>query len=93
MQALDDKKVCRFGGEQNSVLDLFSRITAIRKDSKNRKSGSVSLLTNYCSCCFSIVADNVILATDTSETEFRRKLFARPAFSRKSGQYYAGSTA
>ena len=40
-----------------------------------------------CYFCFSIVADNVILATATSETEFRRKLFARPAFSRKSGQF------
>ena len=44
-----------------------------------------------CYFCFSIVADNVILATATSETEFRRKLFARPAFSRKSGQYYDGT--
>ncbi len=44
-----------------------------------------------CYFCFSIVADNVILVTATSETEFRRKLFARPAFSRKSGQY-CGST-
>ena len=45
-----------------------------------------------CNFCFSIVADNVILATGTSETEFRIKLFARPAFSRKSGQYCAGGT-
>mgnify|MGYP003498831999 CR=1 FL=1 len=44
MQALDDKKVCKFGGEQNSALDLFSRITAIRKDSKNENSTHSSLL-------------------------------------------------
>ena len=33
-----------------------------------------------CYFCFSIVADNVILATATSETEFRTKLFVRSGF-------------
>ena len=48
----DDKTVHRGSVVQNSGFEFFSRITAIRKDSKNRKSGSVSLLTNYCSYCF-----------------------------------------
>ena len=74
----------RIGDVQNSGFESFSRITAIRKDSKNRKSGSVSLLTNYCSCCFSIVADNVILATDTTKTKFWRKFFGR-LFSKRCG--------
>ena len=45
-------KCCIEVAECKLWFRLFSRITAIRKDSKNRKSGSVSLLTNYCSCCF-----------------------------------------
>ena len=42
-----------------------------------------------CYFCFSIVVDNLILVTDTTKTKFWRKLFARPAFSRKSGQLLA----
>ena len=44
VQTLDNKIVCGFGGEQNSGFDLFSRITAIRKDSKNENSTHSSLL-------------------------------------------------
>ena len=83
MQNLDDKIVQEFGVVQNFGFESFSRITAIRKDSKNRKSGSVSLLTNYCSCCFSIVADNVILATATNETKFRIKVFGAAFFKKR----------
>ena len=41
-----------------------------------------------CYFCFSIVADNVILATATNETKFRIKVFGAAFF--KKGQYYAG---
>ena len=88
MQALDDKKVCRFGGEQNSVLDLFSRITAIRKNSKNENSTHSSLLESEVLFLFLILSQTTLFSQQpTSETEFRIKLFACPAFSRKSGQY------
>ena len=47
-----------------------------------------------CYFCFSIVADNVILATDTTKTKFWRKFFGR-LFSKRCGtmavlcgQYY-----
>ena len=37
-----------------------------------------------CYFCFSIVADNVILATDTTKTKFWRK-FLVPLFSKRGG--------
>ena len=37
-----------------------------------------------CYFCFSIVADNVILATDTTKTKFWRKFFGR-LFSKRCG--------
>ncbi|MBQ3209229.1 MAG: hypothetical protein IJB23_05375, partial [Alistipes sp.] len=40
----DDKTVHRLSGVQNFGFDFFSRITAIRKDSKNENSTHSSLL-------------------------------------------------
>ena len=71
-------------GVKNYVFEFFSRITAIRKDSKNENSTHSSLLESEVLFLFSIVADNVIFATDTTKTKFWLKFFGR-LFSKRGG--------
>ena len=79
-------------------LNFFSRITAIRKDSKNENSTHSSLLESEVLFLFSIVADNVILATAYKRNRVSQKAFCTPCFFSKKravlcGQYYAGGAA